>query len=228
LIAVLEVFNIFDFPNEVNVNQHPIAAYEKWSTPLTKFANDYGENKDEIGNSKYHRLRHLLKDGLTLYDRIRCDFRKFHNDAGASAGKMNIMEEASERRRTFEFPFGNLMGSKYRLTKGATFPILAAFRTYVEKNPRAEKSGDAADSSASSKYGKRWTKSRRRDFPIDPGRRPQSRSDRQESEALGKSVHAASSPATAGTSAGAPGKTAGQAEQIAPHGYSKQRSDAVC
>jgi hypothetical protein len=136
LIAVLEVFNIFDFPNEVNVSKHPIAAYEKWSTPLTKFANDYEENKGEIANSKYYRLRHLLKDGLTLYDRIRSDFRKFHNDAGGSAGRMNIIEEASERREAFDFPFGSLASSKYRLTKGATFPILAAFRTYVEKNPK--------------------------------------------------------------------------------------------
>jgi len=136
LIAVLEVFNIFDFPNEVNVSKHPIAAYEKWSTPLTKFANDYEENKDSLENSKYHRLRHVLKDGLALYDQIRHDFRRMHNDAGGSAGKMNIIEEASERRGAFDFPFGGLQESKYRLTKGATFPILAAFRTYVEKHPK--------------------------------------------------------------------------------------------
>lgn len=48
LIAILEVFNIFDFPNEVNVSKHPISAYEKWSTPLTKFATDYQENKTRL------------------------------------------------------------------------------------------------------------------------------------------------------------------------------------
>lgn len=53
---------------------------------------------------------------------------------------MNIIEEASDRRGDFDFPFAGLQDSKYRLTKGATFPILAAFRTYVEKDP---KSGDA-------------------------------------------------------------------------------------
>jgi AIPR protein len=136
LIAILEVFNIFDFPNEVNVGKHPIAAYEKWSTPLTKFANDYEENKEALGNSKYYRLRNLLKDGLTLYDRIRHDFREIHNDDGGRAGKMNIIEEASERRGAFDFPFAGLPSSQYRLTKGATFPILAAFRTYVETHPR--------------------------------------------------------------------------------------------
>jgi len=136
LIAVLEVFNIFDFPNGVNVIKHPIAAYEKWSVPLRKFADDYEENKDAIEKSKYHRLRNLLKDGLTLYDRIRHDFRELRNEAGGSAGKMHIIEEASDRRGTFDFPFAGLTPNKYRLTKGATFPILAAFRTYVEQNPK--------------------------------------------------------------------------------------------
>jgi hypothetical protein len=136
LIAVLEVFNIFDFPNGVNVVKHPIAAYEKWSVPLKKFADDYEENKDTLEKSKYHRLRGLLKDGLTLYDRIRHDFREIRNEAGGSAGKMNIIEEASERRAAFKFPFAGLTEGKYRLTKGATFPILAAFRTYVEQNPK--------------------------------------------------------------------------------------------
>jgi hypothetical protein len=140
LIAVLEVFNVFDFQNDVSVGKHPFSAYEKWSVPLKKFADDYEENKDDLTNSKYHRLRNLLKDGLTLYDHIRHDFREMHNEDGGRAGKMNIIEEASARRDTFTFPFAGLPNSKYRLTKGATFPILAAFRTYVEVSP---KTGDA-------------------------------------------------------------------------------------
>lgn len=136
LIAILEVFNIFDFPNGVNVVKHPIAAYEKWSVPLRKFADDYEENKNALDSSRYYRLRGLLKEGLVLYDHIRHDFREIRNDAGGQAGKMNIIEEASERRGKFDFPFAGLTDSEYRLTKGATFPILAAFRAYVEPNPR--------------------------------------------------------------------------------------------
>ncbi len=140
LIAVLEVFNIFDFPNDVNVGKHPISAYEKWSVPLKKFADDFEENKDALKNSKYYRLRHLLKDGLALYDQIRHDFREMHNEDGGRAGKMNIIEQASAHRGSFDFPFASLPENEYRLTKGATFPILAAFRAYVEENP---KTGDA-------------------------------------------------------------------------------------
>jgi AIPR protein len=136
LIAVLEVFNVFDFPNDLNAPRHPISAYEKWSVPLKKFADDYEANKDDLSESTYRRLRPLLKEGLKLYDHIRRDFREIRNEAGGSAGKMNMIEEASERRGVFEFPFGGLEPLKYRLTKGATFPILAAFRTYVEVNPK--------------------------------------------------------------------------------------------
>ena len=136
LIAILEVFNIFDFPNDVNAGKHPLSAYEKWSLPLKKFAQDFEENKTDLRRSKYQKLRKLLKDGLTLYDYIRHDFREMHNDEGGRAGKMNIIEEASARRGSFDFPFAGLPESEYRLTKGATFPILAAFRTYVDINAK--------------------------------------------------------------------------------------------
>lgn len=129
LISVLELFNIFDWPNEVS--KHPIAAYEKWSTPLKKFADDYEDHKGKLKGSKYYRLRPILHESLVLYDHLRRDFRDIHNDAGGSAGKMNIVEEAGGNRM-FEFPFAQLVPSKYRLTKGACYPMLAAFRNMVE------------------------------------------------------------------------------------------------
>jgi hypothetical protein len=137
LISVLEMFNIFDFPNDGG--KHPISAYEKWSIPLEKFANDYEENNKKLKSSKYYRLRPILNDALTLYDHIRHDFRDIHNEAGGSAGKMNIVEEASKGRK-LEFPFANLPSTDYRLTKGASYPILAAFRNMVVQ----DSSGNAA------------------------------------------------------------------------------------
>lgn len=133
LIGVLELFNIFDFPNDGN--KHPIAAYEKWSTPLKKFADDYEAHKKNLSNSKYYKLRPLLKQGLILYDRIRRDFRDFHNDSGGRAGRMNIVEEA-KNEKLLNFPFAVLQPSKYRLTKGACYPMLGAFRNLVEVNTK--------------------------------------------------------------------------------------------
>jgi hypothetical protein len=128
LISMLEIFNIFDFPNDVG--KHPISAYEKWSIPLEKFATDFEENNKKLKNSRYYRLRPILNEALILYDHIRHDFRDIHNEAGGSAGKMNIVEEATKGRK-FDFPFANLQSSDYRLTKGASYPILAAFRNMV-------------------------------------------------------------------------------------------------
>jgi hypothetical protein len=136
LIGLLELMNIFDFPN--GSGKHPIAAYEKWSTPLEKFATDFEEFSKNLKLSKYHRLRRLLRDVLTLYDYIRRDFREIHNQAGGAAGKMNIVEEAGPRRGAFAFPFAGLQPSPYRLTKGAAYPILGAFRNYVAEDPKSK------------------------------------------------------------------------------------------
>ncbi len=140
LIGVLEGLNIFDFPNDLNSTKHPIAAYEKWSIPLNKFADDYETHAESLEESTYYRLRHLLVDGLKLYDMIRHDFRDLVNDGGGKGGNMKIVEDATARKGVFKFPFANLPDSKYCLTKGATLPILAAFRSYVEIDA---KTGDA-------------------------------------------------------------------------------------
>ena len=127
LIGVLEVLNIFDFPNAES--KHPFSAYEKWSIPLDKFAKDHEDHKENLSESKYYRLRGLLPDALCLYDHIRRDFREVHNKkCGGSAGHMNIVEQASAKKKAFEFPFGipPLPPCEFRLTKGATYPILAA------------------------------------------------------------------------------------------------------
>jgi hypothetical protein len=139
IIGILELLNIFDFPN--HAGKHPISAYEKWSIPLDKFAADYRQNAEDLSESKYYRLRAVLKDGLALYDRIRHDFYEMRKASGGAPGKMNIIEEASAKRGTFKFPFdSSLKQSKYRLTKGATYPILASFRNYLV----TDKHGDAA------------------------------------------------------------------------------------
>jgi AIPR protein len=137
LISILELFNVIDFPNDKA--KHPISAYEKWSIPLKKFADDYEENSNRLKHSKYYRLRPLLHDALVLYDQIRHDFRDLHNEAGGRAGRMNIVDEAA-KNRMLDFPFAQLEESKYRLTKGAAYPMLAAFRNMVEM----DSSGNAA------------------------------------------------------------------------------------
>lgn len=155
LIGVLEAMNVFDYPNESG--KHPVSAYEKWSIPLQKFGQDYEEYRSSGGiGSKYHRLRGLLVDSLHLYDLIRHDFLDMHNKAGGNAGLLKIMEKASKKRGTFEFPFApELEPAEYRLTKGATYPILGAFRNLVEVD---QKTGDARWQGGFKAVRKTWVK----------------------------------------------------------------------
>ena len=131
LVAVLETMNIIDFPNDSGT--HPISAYEKWSLPLSKYADDFKQSTD-TAERKYAAIEPILLEALHLYDRIRHDFRDMYNahvSAGAGAGRLRIVEEAPARLKTFVFPFSKQAPSKYRLTKGAAFPILGAFRNCV-------------------------------------------------------------------------------------------------
>lgn len=131
IICVLEAMNIFDFPNDSG--SHPIAAYEKWSVPTKKFADDFDAAGGDLSKSKYYRMKPILKDALKLYDQIRRDFRDVYNasDLGL-AGALDIVEEAKGRTKAFDFPFAGLEPAQYRLTKGALYPIFAAFRNALQ------------------------------------------------------------------------------------------------
>jgi hypothetical protein len=142
IICVLEAMNVFDFPNDESV--HPISAYEKWSLPTKKFSEDYDTNSGDISNSKYFRLRPLLKNALALFDIIRREFRDVYNAADlGNAGALDIVEEARGKLKAFDFPFAGLEPAPYRLTKGALYPMFAAFRNAViiDKNGVAQWDG---------------------------------------------------------------------------------------
>lgn len=133
LISVLESMNVIDFPNESG--SHPIAAYEAVNRIADKFSNDADKYEGDLSKSTYCRLRPILKDALHLFDVVRRDFREVYNatDLG-NAGALDIMEEAGKGKK-FDFPFASLEPSQYRLTKGALFPLFAAFRNKVRISP---------------------------------------------------------------------------------------------
>ena len=66
-----------------------------------------------------------------LWDTIRRDFREVYNaETMGRGGRLDIIEKAGGKR-AFDFPFAGLQPSEYRLTKGALYPIFAAFRNKV-------------------------------------------------------------------------------------------------
>lgn len=133
LVSVLELMNVTDFP--IRDAKHPIAAYEKWSSPLKKFGDDYEANSENPDKRKYRSFEPLLLDVLVLYDHIRRDFLRVYNETpGRRAGKLRIVEKAPPSKGYFNFRYAKLDKHDQRLTKGAAFPILGAFRNFVVIN----------------------------------------------------------------------------------------------
>lgn len=133
LVSIMEAINVIDYP--VTSGTHPIVAYEKWSIPLDRFAKDFKNNIPTPSQRKYAALEPLLVEALELYDRIRHDFRPTLNkEISAAAGRMRIVEQGN-----FEFPFSKQDAENYRLTKGAAYPIFAAFRNCVRYDTELNK-----------------------------------------------------------------------------------------
>ena len=133
LVAVLELFNVTDFP--IRESKHPISAYEKWSLPLSKFGNDYKIHHNSPSDRKYSVYEPLLLEALALYDHIRRDFLRVYNETvGGRAGNLRIVEKAPASKGRYKFPYASLDEHDQRLTKGAAYPILGAFRNFVKIN----------------------------------------------------------------------------------------------
>lgn len=134
LICVLEAMNVIDFPNDGGT--HPLSAYEGRERVMKKFSLDADAAEKGEKESTYLKLRPLLNEALVLYDRIRHDFREVYNKAGlGSAGSLEIVEGPLKGGKKFEFPFAGLEPEECRLTKGALYPIFAAFRNKVWIDP---------------------------------------------------------------------------------------------
>jgi hypothetical protein len=130
LICVLDALNVVDFSNESGT--HPVHSYEKQSRALENFANDYKKHAGDLSRRTFAALEPLLVDALVLFDRVRHDFRPvFNQHVSPAAGRLRIIEEAPAGK-TYKFPFSGQEPARYRLTKGAAFPIFAAFRNCVE------------------------------------------------------------------------------------------------
>jgi hypothetical protein len=141
LMAILTALNPAPHPNEAAPGDeitHPVIAYEKQSACLKLF-------EDERFRDSYHAMIPLIPDALHLYDLIRSDAVNVYNSGKRSGGNLRIIEkkvgrDGKAKPDAFEFPFyRNDDGSygrstTYRLSAGATYATLAAFRVFVQPN----------------------------------------------------------------------------------------------
>lgn len=125
IISLMLLFSVELFPNDKD--DHPIVGYEKKSQALKHF-----EERTEA----FKRMRPILKDLLKLHDIIRREARHIWNEAGGKGGALAFVEH--RKRGGFKFPFTEQVDD-YRLMTGALYPMLAAFRWYVETDAMTHK-----------------------------------------------------------------------------------------
>lgn len=100
-----------------------VASYSSPTTTLTKI----------LREERLDKYLLIAGDILTLYNIIQRDFREKYNAPGnRRAGNLSIVER--NRSGKFSFPFSAEIPSEYRLMKGASLPILAAFKIFVSQD----------------------------------------------------------------------------------------------
>ena len=141
VLAILTALNPAAFPNEAAPGEeitHPVMAYEKQSACLKLF-------EEERYRDSYKAMIPLLPDALHLYDLIRSTAVDAYNTERRKGGHLRIVEKKVGRDQkaipnAWTFPFlkrpDGTYGTTgtYRLSAGATFATLAAFRVFVREN----------------------------------------------------------------------------------------------
>lgn len=138
VLAILTALNPVAFPSDAGPGEevtHPVMAYEKQSACLKLF-------EDPMLRESYLAMVPLLPDALHLYDVIRSEAVDVYNSERRKGGHLRIVEkkvgrDAKAIPNAWAFPFiknddGTYGRSgTYRLSAGATFASLAAFRVFV-------------------------------------------------------------------------------------------------
>lgn len=128
IVSLFMMFNTELYKNDNGT--HPVESYTSKAAVLKKFEEHTGS---------FNRMNRIMKDILELHDTINLEAAQLWNDNGGktggergAAGKLAWMEYRDPKKnKPFIFAFiGNKTGN-YKLTNGALYPILAAFRWYV-------------------------------------------------------------------------------------------------
>ena len=122
LISFLTLFNIAEYPD---ASKHPKAAYSSKEACLTNYLK---------GQPNFEKLRKLLPDILSLYDYIHQNWKKLYNNKyKGKGGKFKFAHD----KKLKPYPLIFLGTSvEQTLTDGALYPMLGAFRFFVEEDPK--------------------------------------------------------------------------------------------
>ena len=125
LLSTMICFRPDLFPTDGRGAKHPVCAYNNKAVVVQEFR----RNPDG-----FYKLIPILHDILTLTDTVRTTMRDSYNASGGRYGQLAFVDKAPEKRGQavpFQMPFTG-EETEYRLNMSAVYPILAAFRAFVE------------------------------------------------------------------------------------------------
>lgn len=146
IFAVLTALNIERFPND-DKDRHPLESYEKQSACISAFSKEY---KIRGSATSYHEMIPILREGLYLYHAIRSEAGERYKELqpNGKPGGLSIMEARHRKDGetipdVWSFPFisdgePSVRRGTYRLAKGVSFAMLAAFRNFVEYDSKED------------------------------------------------------------------------------------------
>ena len=132
VIARLSCFDIETYPDR---HTHPVDAYRRKSSMLTRF---------KTRPERYKRLIPIVSDVLFLHDWIAYDAEQRWQAVGGASGtggkygRLEMAEHRKAGRPAFTFPFLDAETSDHRLRPPVVLPILATFRLLLEPDSTAE------------------------------------------------------------------------------------------
>ena len=136
VIARLSCFDIETYPDR---HTHPVDAYRRKSSMLTRFKNH---------PERYERLAPIVRDVLYLHDWIAYDAEQRWKAVGGASGtgskygRLDMADHRKPPRPCFTFPFLAVdLTSENQLRPPVVLPILATFRLLLEPDPTAEAVG---------------------------------------------------------------------------------------
>ena len=134
IISMLLCFNIVLYPNDGD--KHPLEAYSRKASALQQFENT---------PQSFERMRPILKDILKFHDIVSKEGRDLYNrDTDGSAGNLAFVEKRSTKQSAngeYEFIFTKKTAT-HRLVTGALYPMMAAFRWYVQEDSESKNMSD--------------------------------------------------------------------------------------
>jgi hypothetical protein len=134
--TVIEVLGILDLFNVFDLDEDDIRRAKRGYENINAVFKAYRQAKKEAGGdlTSWEKLRPILKDVLSLHDKISGTCQERYNSLGNKKGGLLKWIRLAPKNKAFSLPFTEEMVES-TVYKGALMPMLGAFRSMVEVAP---------------------------------------------------------------------------------------------